>query len=53
MFGSSAAYKSAGCRLGLAGIYAVCLAVVVLLYPICHWFAGVKRRRAEWWSSYL
>ena len=29
------------------------IGVVVLLYPLCRWFAGVKRRRADWWLSYL
>lgn len=53
LFGPSAAHKPEGYGLGLAGIYAVWLAVVVLLYPVCRWFAGVKRRRTEWWWSYL
>ena len=26
---------------------------LVLLYPLCHWFSGVKGRRKEWWLSYL
>ncbi|HTE45428.1 MAG TPA: hypothetical protein VK636_09315, partial [Gemmatimonadaceae bacterium] len=26
---------------------------LVLLYPACVWFAGVKRRRRDWWLSYL
>jgi uncharacterized membrane protein len=39
--------------LGLAGIYLVWLVAVVLLYPLCRWFAGVKRRRSDWWLSYL
>jgi uncharacterized membrane protein len=42
-----------GYGLGLPGIYAVWLAVVVLLYPLCRWFAGIKSRRTEWWWSYL
>ncbi len=33
--------------------YAVWIAIVVLLYPVCRWFAGVKERRREWWLSYL
>lgn len=45
--------KPPGYGLGLAGIYAVWLAVVVSLYPLCRWFAGIKRRRTEWWWSYL
>ena len=39
--------------LGLAGIYTVWLAVVILLYPLCSWFGAIKRRRTEWWWSYL
>jgi hypothetical protein len=27
--------------------------VVLLLYPLCKWFAGVKARRKDWWLSYL
>jgi uncharacterized membrane protein len=26
---------------------------LLLLYPLCRWFAGVKRRRRDWWLSYL
>jgi len=26
---------------------------VLLLYPLCKWFAGVKSRRKDWWLSYL
>jgi uncharacterized membrane protein len=37
----------------LALLY-ICFAVtIVLLYPLCRWFAGVKARRGEWWLSYL
>jgi hypothetical protein len=45
--------KPAGYGLGLAGIYAVWLAVVISLYPLCRWFVAIKRRRIEWWWSYL
>src|SRR6266516_3825744 len=32
----------------------VCWALgVLLLYPLCKWFAGVKARRKVWWLSYL
>jgi uncharacterized membrane protein len=35
-------------------IYAMWLAVVLLLYPLCKWFAEFKQRRADWrWLSYL
>jgi uncharacterized membrane protein len=39
--------------LGLAGIYLVWLVAVVLLYPLCRWFAGLKARGSGWWWSYL
>ena len=34
-------------RLSLPGIYLVWLLVLVLLYPFCRWFAGLKRRGEE------
>jgi uncharacterized membrane protein len=39
--------------LGLAGFYLVWLLVLMLLYPLCRWFAVLKERRTEWWWSYL
>lgn len=38
---------------GLAGAYVGWVVVVVALYPLCRWFAGVKARRRDWWLSYL
>ncbi len=38
---------------GLWVVYAVWIAVVLLMYPLCLWFAGVKQRRRDWWLSYL
>ena len=26
---------------------------LLILYPLCRWFAEVKRRRRDWWLSYL
>lgn len=37
----------------LAGVYAIWIGVVALLYPLCRWMAGVKARRRDWWLSYL
>lgn len=31
----------------------VWVGVVVALYPLCRWFAGLKARRKDWWLSYL
>ncbi|HKF19976.1 MAG TPA: heparan-alpha-glucosaminide N-acetyltransferase domain-containing protein [Candidatus Angelobacter sp.] len=33
--------------------YGVWILVVVLLYPLCRWFANVKATRRDWWLSYL
>jgi uncharacterized membrane protein len=41
----------AGFSLGVA--YLCWIAGIVLLYPLCRWFAAVKQRRNEWWLSYL
>jgi hypothetical protein len=38
---------------GLAIVYAMWLAVVLMLYPLAAWFARVKRERRDWWLSYL
>ena len=37
----------------LVVVYLSWIAGVLLLYPLCKWFAGVKRRRRDWWLSYL
>ena len=34
-------------------VYAVWIAVIAILYPVCRWYAGLKRRRHDWWLSYL
>jgi uncharacterized membrane protein len=38
---------------GLPVVYLAWIFVVVTLYPACRWFAAVKRRRSDWWLSYL
>lgn len=38
---------------GLLGVYVAWLLVLACLYPLCQWFGGVKRRRSDWWLSYL
>jgi uncharacterized membrane protein len=37
----------------LTGVYIVWLMVVVLLYPICHWFSELKEKSSGWWWTYL
>lgn len=37
----------------LIAAYGAWLAVVVLLYPLCHWYNNYKRTHKHWWLSYL
>jgi uncharacterized membrane protein len=53
LFGELPSAKPAGYGLALPGVYAVWVLVIVALYPLCQWFADLKRRRTEWWWSYL
>jgi uncharacterized membrane protein len=53
LFGPFPADKPSGYGVGLPAVYCVWLAVVVALYPVCKWFAGIKQRRSDWWLSYL
>ena len=34
-------------------VYAVWMLVVLVMYPLCRWFAALKQRRSDWWLSYL
>jgi uncharacterized membrane protein len=43
----------AGWGYNLLVVYAAWLAILIVLYPAARWFADVKRRRREWWLSYL
>lgn len=46
-------YFPQGFGVGLAGVYFIWILVVILLYPLCRWVAGVKARRQDWWLSYV
>jgi uncharacterized membrane protein len=39
--------------LSLPVIYLLWMAVVLIMYPVCSWFASVKQRRHDVWLSYL
>jgi hypothetical protein len=43
----------AGYGYNLPFVYLMWITAVVLLYFPCRWFAELKRRRHEWWLSYL
>lgn len=53
LFESLPEAKPAPGGFGLPGVYATWLLGVMILYPLCRWFARVKRERREWWLSYL
>ena len=55
MFGSQINFAGPppGVGFNLAVVYACWIVGVMLLYPLCKWFAGVKARRRDWWLSYL
>jgi hypothetical protein len=38
---------------GLGAAYLAWAVTLALLAPLSLWFAGVKRRRRDWWLSYL
>jgi uncharacterized membrane protein len=42
-----------GWNLGLPMVCLVWMVVVLALFPMCYWYAGFKRRRNDWWLSYL
>jgi uncharacterized membrane protein len=45
--------REKGIGFNLAVVYLAWIAGVMLLYPLCKWYAGVKQRRRDWWLSYL
>jgi uncharacterized membrane protein len=55
MFGSQIGFSGppSGVGFNLVVVYICWIAGVLLLYPLCKWFAGVKQRRRDWWLSYL
>ncbi|HVS82947.1 MAG TPA: heparan-alpha-glucosaminide N-acetyltransferase domain-containing protein [Pyrinomonadaceae bacterium] len=42
-----------GMGFNLVVVYICWIAGVLLLYPLCKWFARLKARRRDWWLSYL
>lgn len=43
-----------GTGLPLYVVYLLWIAVLAILYPLCRWFADFRRRRrGQWWLSYL
>ena len=38
---------------GLPAIYALWAAVVLIMFPLCRWYARIKQERRDWWLGYL
>ena len=34
-------------------VYVIWIAIIVALYPVCRWYAELKKRRKDWWLGYL
>lgn len=43
----------AGYGVGLVAVWAITAGLLLALYPLCRWYAGIKRRGRGWWWSYL
>jgi hypothetical protein len=53
MFESPLVRQPPGWGYSLPVIYLVWACVVLTLYPLCRWFAGLKQRRGDLWLSYF
>jgi len=42
-----------GVGFGLWVVYLFWICGLIVLYPLCHWFAGIKDKHRTWWLSYL
>ena len=53
-FGGPADQFPPGFGYSLPVVYLVWLAVILISYPLCRWYASLKERRRDiWWLSYL
>lgn len=53
LYGKMPAKPPADAGFDLVWVYFAWLAVLLILFPACQWFADLKRRRREHWLSYL
>jgi hypothetical protein len=42
-----------GWGFSLPGVYLAWATVVLVMYPLCRWYAALKQRRGDWWLSYI
>lgn len=52
-YGSSPPQRPAGYGYDLPVVYLIWIGVILILFPVCRWFADLKRRRREAWLSYF
>jgi len=45
--------KQQGWGFDLPVVWLVWLVVLAILFPLARWFGAVKRKRKDWWLSYL
>ena len=38
---------------GLSIVFGVWALVLLIMYPFCLWYSGLKQGRYDWWLSYL
>jgi uncharacterized membrane protein len=53
LFSFPPGHAGEGYGYSLPVLYAIWFGIVAALYPLCRWFAGVKRRSSAAWLSYL
>jgi uncharacterized membrane protein len=53
LFQDPIATKPEGYGVSLPLIDVLWLGFLLILYPVCRWFAALKQRRQDWWLSYL
>lgn len=51
--GSPFKFLAPGEGYGLAVVYAVWIVLILLLYPLCKWYAAYKAEKKKWYLSYL
>jgi len=51
--GDSSALKASGWGVSLPLVLIIWIAVVLALWPLATWYAGVKSQTRAWWASYL
>jgi hypothetical protein len=46
-------YNPPSFGISLGGVYVVWFVTILVMYPACAWFAGIKARHRYWWLQYL